>query len=425
LPEPQSTLFFLLMMAFFGAMVWWLAVTKQMVFRVLAACLAFLPAMLFGVAAVNKYYDYYQNWNAAIADIAAQGVQAAAHPGGDGGSAPDLSRFLGRPIDTRLAAQQGFTLQMGVQGRRSNISRTVYVYLPPQYFSPAYRSYRFPVIELIHGFPGAPQDWITVLDVTTTLQKLIDAGQAKPAVLVMPDANGGRGISLQCLNQVNGPQDATFLAKDLPADISRVLRVQPPGRAWGIAGYSEGGYCAANLSLQYAPAYGYAGVLSGYFKPSDNQLSHPSRQVSPFGHSRRLARLNTPADLLQSLPAGTPIPHFWLGVGSADRSDLAKAEIFDQLVQLRQPAVTLKLVRGGGHTMYTWRKLLTPMLHLMTPKLEDKAARANSRAARKAAAIWPVSPARAPGHAGRGAGAARPAGPGAGHLPGRARPASG
>jgi enterochelin esterase-like enzyme len=385
LPEPQSTLFFLLMMAFFGAMVWWLAVAKQMVFRVLAACLAFIPAMMFGVAAVNKYYDYYQNWNAAIADITNQGVQAAAHPGSHGGPTSDLSSFLGRPIDTQLAAQQGFTLHMWVHGPLSNVTRSVYVYLPPQYFASPYRNYRFPVIELLHGFPGQPQDWITVLDVTTTLQNLISAGQAQPAVLVMPDANGSRGVSLQCLNQVNGPQDATFLAQDLPADISRVLRVQPPGPAWGIAGYSEGGYCAANLSLQHATTYGYAAVLSGYFKPYDNQLHHPSRLVQPFGGNPRLKRLNTPADLLHSLPAGTPIPHFWLGAGSADRGDVRNAEIFEQLVQLRQPDVTLKLVPGGGHTMFTWRMLLTPMLQWMTPSIASQAVRADARAARKAA----------------------------------------
>jgi enterochelin esterase-like enzyme len=400
-----------------------------MVFRILAACLAFIPAMMFGIAAVNKYYDYYQNWNAAIADITSQGVQTAAHP--VGGSVQDLSRFLGRTIDTQLAAQRGFTLRMSVHGARSNITRSVYVYLPPQYFAAAYRSYRFPVIELIHGFPGQPQDWITVLDVTTTLQNLISAGHAKPAVLVMPDANGGRGISLQCLNQANGPQDATFLAQDLPADISHMLRVRPPGAAWGIAGYSEGGYCAANLGLRYSTTFGYAAVLSGYFKPSDNQLTHPTRLVQPFNHSHRLQRLNTPADLLQSLPAGTPIPHFWLGVGSANRYDVKQAEIFDQLVQLRQPDVTLKLVPGGGHTMFTWRKLLAPMLSWMTPNLASRAAAAAARDAKNAAAHAReaarsrVSPAPEPVHAGHGAGAARRAAPGAGHPPGKARPASG
>jgi len=75
LPEPQSTLFFLLLLAVFGALVWWLVVAKQLVFRVLAACLAFVPAMMFGVAAVNKYYDYYQNWNAAFSDLSGSTAQ--------------------------------------------------------------------------------------------------------------------------------------------------------------------------------------------------------------------------------------------------------------------------------------------------------------------------------------------------------------
>jgi enterochelin esterase-like enzyme len=386
LPEPQSTLFFLLLMAFFGAMMWWLVIAKQVVFRVLAAFLAFLPAMLFGVAAVNKYYDYYQNWNSAIADITGQGTPPGTGHAARPGAPTNLSSFLGHAIDTQLAAQYGYTLHMWVHGRLSGLTRSVYVYLPPQYFAPAFRSYRFPVIELIHGFPGEPQDWITVLNITTTLDTLIREGRAQPAVLVMPDANGGRGVSLQCLNQVNGPQDATFLAQDLPLHIARTLQVQPPGRAWGIAGYSEGGFCAANLSLQYSRTYGYAGVLSGYFKPIDNQLSHPSRKVQPFGGDARLKRLNTPAYLLRTLPAGTPIPHFWLGAGRADGGDVRQAEIFDQLLQLRQPAVTLDLVPSGGHTMFTWRMLAMPMLEWMTPKLASQAVQADARAVKKAAA---------------------------------------
>jgi S-formylglutathione hydrolase FrmB len=116
-------------------------------------------------------------------------------------------------------------------------------------------------------------------------------------------------ISLQCLNQVRGPQDANFLARELPAYIARGLRVQQPGAGWGIAGYSEGGFCAANLGLQDGRVYSYAGVLSGYFRPFDNQLAKPSRQVNPFGSSNRRMKLaNTPLDLLRSLPAERPGP---------------------------------------------------------------------------------------------------------------------
>src|SRR6516225_9143524 len=117
----------------------------------------------------------------------------------------------------------------------------------------------------------------------------------------MPDANGGRAVSLQCLNQAGGPQDLTYLAVDLPTQIARILRVQPPGSAWGVAGYSEGGFCAANMALRYPDRYGFAGVLSGYFVPDDNQLAS-GRLVSPFGGSSALRDQNTPLDEVLQLP---------------------------------------------------------------------------------------------------------------------------
>jgi len=370
LPEPQSTLFFLLLLAVFGALVWWLVVAKQLVFRVLAACLAFVPAMMFGVAAVNKYYDYYQNWNAAISDMTNQGVQAAQVPTVSSRSGDKLGTFLGQTIDAQLAAQQGYTALLIVHGQRSHLTRPVFVFLPPQYFWPgAYHTYRFPVMELLHGFPGNPQDWITVLGVNTLLDHLVKEHRADPAVLVMPAVNGPRGQSLQCLNQYHGPQDDTFMSGDLPRYIARMLRVQQPGVGWGIAGYSEGGFCAANLSLQHPNVYSSAGVLSGYFFPSANQLVDPVREVSPFGGNRTLARLNTPMDLLQSVPSSQVLPQFWLGAGMLDQADVRSAQIFAQLLELRQPNVTLKFVPGGGHTAFTWRALLPPMLQWMTTGL--------------------------------------------------------
>jgi enterochelin esterase-like enzyme len=377
--EPQSTSFFLLLIVVFVGLMWWLAVAKQVVFRILAASLAFIPAMLFGVAAVNKYYDYYQNWNSAIADMTGQSAQTAQVPTTDAGAGVKFGTYLGNTVDPAVARQQGYTLKLSVHGTTSHITRTVYVYLPPQYFQASYRDYRFPAIELLHGFPGTPLDWITVVGVTTTLQSLLQNDLAKPVVLVMP---------LQCLNQFHGPQDATYLADDLPNYISHVLRVQPAGRAWGVAGYSEGGFCAANLALRYSDRFGYSGVLSGYFAPSDNQLGHPPRLVSPFGKNALLRRENTPNDLVSTVPAGARLPLFWLGVGSGDRSDLKAAEFFQQLMEIRQPGVPLKIVPGGGHTMITWRALIPPMLEWMTPQLANDVTLKQARqahAAQKAA----------------------------------------
>src|SRR5439155_500945 len=181
--EPQSPALFVLLIAMFGVLMWRTLVTRRAAFRALAACLAFVPPMVFGVLAVNKYYGYYQTWGAMTAG-------------------------------------------------------------------------------LTHAF-----------------DRLLEHRLAQPAVLVMPDANGGDRISLQCLNQVGGPQDLTYLAMDLPAQIARMLRVSRPGRAWAVAGYSEGGFCAANMALRYPDRYGFAGVLSGYFTPLDNQLAGTGRPV--------------------------------------------------------------------------------------------------------------------------------------------------
>src|SRR6266581_4163854 len=273
----------------------------------------------------------------------------------------------------RLAQQQGYTVRLLVTGPRSRITRVVYVYLPPQYFQPGYQAYRFPVIELIHGQPGQPEDWISVVGVTKAFDHLLEAKLARPAVLVMPDANGGRKISLQCLDQVGGPQDLTYLAEDLPAQIARIVRVRRPGPAWGVAGYSEGGFCAANMALRYPHRYGFAAALSGYFQPLGNQLAGARQLVSPFGGNRRLQEENTPLEEIAGLPAGAAIPRFWLGAGADDGQDVANAEVFLRELRRHQALVPLTITAGCGHTMTTWRAQVPSMLSWMTSGLAQAA----------------------------------------------------
>jgi enterochelin esterase-like enzyme len=366
--EPQSTALFILLMVVFCALLAFVAVARQAAVRVLAASLAFVPAMLFGVAAVNKYYDYYQTWGSVAADLSAQGINSVPQiPASASGQ--QLAKILGKVTGGKAAAREGETVRLTVTGHYSRLTRTVLVYLPPQYFQPGYARRRFPAIELITGFPGQPQDWINVVGITQTYLTLLHDGVVKPAVLVMPNANGGPRVSLQCLNVRQGPQDATFMGVDLPNAMSHALRVVPSGRAWGIAGYSEGGYCAANLALLYPDRYGYSGVLSGYFVPLTDQFGTPLRKVNPFGRDERARGRNTPLDRLRALPLSVQIPLFWLGAGSANREDVHAALAFQQVVVTRQPDVTLDMEPGGTHDMATWRALVPPMLEWMTPRL--------------------------------------------------------
>jgi enterochelin esterase-like enzyme len=389
--EPQSTVLFVLLIIIFSALMWWMLTSRQAAFRVLAAGLGFAVAALFGVMAVNRYYGYYQTWGSAVVDLTNEGVTVPQVPASRLASGTVLDR-LARNANLRLAQQQGYTVRMTITGQRSHITRAVYVYLPPQYFQPAYSRYRFPAIELIHGQPGDPQDWIDVVGVTFTLDQLLNARLARPVVLVMPNANGDLKVSLQCLNQVGGPQDLTYLAVDVPNQISHILRVQPPGPAWGVAGYSEGGFCAANMALRFRYRYGFAGVISGYFRPFDNRLLHPFREVSPFGRNRVLQQENTPLDEVEKLPAGAVIPRFWLGAGTDDKLDVANAEFFWQELQLRQADVPLTLTPGGGHNMATWRPEVRLVLRWMSEGL--------ARAAQKNSVVQPVTAASVAPHRG-------------------------
>ena len=380
--EPQGTAFLVLLILAFAGLVTWLALTKQVIVRVLTAFLAFIPAAVFGIAVVNKYYDYYQTWGAIYSDLSGSGGQSIPQLASPGGTITtgSVGAAITASADTALSAQTGYLFRTTVTGHRSHLSRTVLVYLPPQYFQPAYKDYRFPAVELLHGSPGQPASWINVLDVIPIYLKLLADGQTGPAVLVMPDTDGGQQYSLQCLNIPHGPQDMTFVGIEVPNWASHNLRVMPPGPAWGIAGYSEGGYCAANIGLQYDYRFGYVGSLSGYFSPSTSQIPARGRPGGApvyvpniFAKYSKLAALNTPYKYVEQVPLGDPVPAFWLAAGGNDRLYLPAARVFQQYAMTRMTEVPLLVIKGGGHEASVWRAALGPMLQWMTPRLSTAA----------------------------------------------------
>ncbi len=396
--EPQGTGLFLLLMALFAALVVWAVVAKYVVIRVLAASLAFIPAMAFGIAAVNKHYDYYQTWGGMISDLIGQGASSTYNYSVVGGSLEQVDKEIRRATSIAEDRQAGYLFRTTVAGLRSHITRDVFVYLPPQYFQKPYAHYRFPVIELLHGSPGAPQTWVDVLGVIPTFLNLLASHPGDAAVLVMPDTNGGGQYSLQCLNDPGGIQDMTFLTADVPDYIDKLVDVQPPGRAWGLAGYSAGGYCTANIALHEPERYGAAGVMSGYFDPLLSQVPTGSKPggkphlVNVFSRYPALQRINTPMWYVLRVPVSDELPAFWLAAGAGDRGDVIAAADFRQLLQTRLADVPFLIIRGGGHQASVWRNVLGPMLAWMTPQLAAQAATADAAAA----AAQPKAPAPQP-----------------------------
>jgi S-formylglutathione hydrolase FrmB len=217
------------------------------------------------------------------------------------------------------------------------------------------------------------------------------ARQAQPAVLVMPDTDGGLQYEMQCLNDPGGLQDMTFVGQEVPRWVSANLRAQPPGLMWGVAGYSEGGFCAANIALQYASDFGYAGSLSGYFAPVTSRVSaHGEQGAAPvnanvFARMPALGERNSPQRYVLNVPLAERVPQFYLAAGVLDPADVSAAQYFRQLLLTRVAQVPLMIVPGGGHQATVWRAALRPMLAWMTTQLAITEQR-SAVAARNAAA---------------------------------------
>ena len=117
--EPQSPALFVLLIAIFAVLIWRALVTRRIAFRVLVACLAFVPAMVFGVLAVNKYYGYYQTWGSMTADLTQQGANAASGVPDVRLAADSRSGTLdGSRSHLRTAQQQGYLMRLMVTGQR-------------------------------------------------------------------------------------------------------------------------------------------------------------------------------------------------------------------------------------------------------------------------------------------------------------------
>ena len=294
--EPQGTGFFLLLMVVFGGLLVWVALARQIVFRVFAACLAFLPAMVLR----NRRRQQVLRL---LPDLG-RNDQRSDRPGREQHSQVRGRRAAPTSNSTRTSAGSPAwpkTPRSDTCSRRR--SPACGATSPATCTSTSRRStsrrrtrhYKFPVIELLHGSPGNPQAWVDVMGVIPTFLNLLEAHPTDAAVLVMPDTDGGQQYALQCLNDPGGIQDMTFVALDVPAAIARIARVQPPGRAWGLAGYSEGGYCTANIALQDPAGYGAAGVMSGYFAPDPEHGARGQQAGREAGPGQRVPRASQPA----------------------------------------------------------------------------------------------------------------------------------
>jgi enterochelin esterase-like enzyme len=353
---PDSRLLIALLITVSAALLIAAARLRLLPVRIACGALSIMVAMTGGVSVVNDYYGYYTTWGQMWADF---------HGGGTG----DLNVISAASASAALGTSHIGWATM--PGKLSGYSRRGLVYLPPQYGQARYAGIRFPVVELFHGTPGSPNAWITVLRLEQVADALLARHLTGPMVLVMPTISGPGHDYQEC---VNGPgiRDETYLATDVRADVLARYRVSHDPYEWGAAGYSSGGYCAANLALRHPGSFGAAAILNGYFLAADGPAA------VALGHSQSLEAANSPLYLAERLQPGSgPVSAFWVAAGTGDKVDYRAATAFTAAMDRIQQVPFLKFNAGDNASawaaalpdalIWLWQQLAPPDLRVLFP----------------------------------------------------------
>ncbi|MEZ0064744.1 S-formylglutathione hydrolase FrmB [Streptacidiphilus sp. MAP12-20] len=144
-------------------------------------------------------------------------------------------------------------------------ARDAYIWLPPAYA--AKQRPLLPVLVLLPGQPGAPEDWTTGGQMESILNAYAAAHDGLAPVVVVADPIGSQFGNTLCVNSKLG-QAQTYLAKDVPDWIHANLQISPGRKAWTVGGLSFGGTCALQLAVNAPEAYGSFLDMSGQDEPT-------------------------------------------------------------------------------------------------------------------------------------------------------------
>ena len=312
--------------------VFWAAMRRWLRAVVIAVCLLTVTATT--LVWVNRQVDSYPTWASLF------------------GSTADAAVPTTPAAKTTNAATAGHIVRFTVTGRTSGITVPMWAYLPPGYQESG--TTRYPVIEALHGYPSSPVQWLKAFDVANVLNREIASGRMAPTIVLFPYQTPKPMVDTECANLVNGPQAETFLTVDVPEFARTHLPVRTDPAAWGLIGYSAGGYCATMLALRHPTQFAAGADLSGYAAPGiviGNNLEH------------------TEYDLVWRLKH-LPIPAVALYLSCAKTDKLALRATQELAKAAHAPlSLTIAYINGGGHNAGTWEAMEAPAFDWLSNSL--------------------------------------------------------
>ncbi|NMI00337.1 esterase [Pseudonocardia sp. K10HN5] len=278
---------------------------------------ATVPAVLLVLAVVgvkiNAVYEYRPTLGAVLGVPAANEIDL----GAVARNGPVVTPGPGEPVSRVWRPPPGMppTGKVALVDIPAPVSgfaaRPASVYLPPAYLvSPRPL---LPVLVLVAGQPGVPQDWLLAGRMAGVLDRFAARHAGLAPIVVMPDATGSSLANPLCLDSRLGNAE-TYLADDVPAWVAAHLQADPDPRHRAIGGFSYGGTCALQLAVRRPLVYPTFLDISGQDEPS---LGGRAKTVAAtYGGDDTRFRAVNPLDIL----AGSRFPDS-TGIVAVGRDD--------------------------------------------------------------------------------------------------------
>lgn len=172
-------------------------------------------------------------------------------------------------------------------------ARPAYIYLPPAAL--VSNPVPLPVLILMSGQPGSPQNVITAGQIQTVFDDYAKAHNGLAPIVVVPDQLGAATANPMCVDSKLGNAQ-TYVTVDVVNWIKANLTVQTSAAAWAVGGYSEGGTC----SIQFGAAFPniFSGIVDilGQLGPSEGTVQHTINTA--FGGNKAKYEAAMPAAIM-------------------------------------------------------------------------------------------------------------------------------
>ena len=246
-------------------------------------------------------------------------------------------------IDGRDA---GALVSVTIPAQSDYTPREAFAYIPPAYWRAPFE--RLPVLILMAGNPGSPEQWFTNGDAERTADDFQAAHAGRAPIIVSVDGTGSLTANPGCTGS-----SMQYLAETAPETIARLFRSDEDRSHWTIGGLSYGGTCSLQVVTNHPGSFGAFLNFSGQAEPTLGTRRQTVDQL--FGGDEAKFIAENPADILARRRFDGVAGKFI--AGSADEESVAALKHLNQLARAAGMQTDYSEV-PGGHSFEVWRAAL-------------------------------------------------------------------